>query len=208
MVYVYNVVNYTHAENLANNTSSIQSEFNFAAARDWACNTWTERTINNIQRKSPELVLALEDFSYQSDTGCWFKIMSPLINKTRIVIGEHDSDTSNNSRLQDYVNLTNPYYSFNYVNVHFLAMSSVIPFSNQTVPYRLLRDESGQHDFVSNDLCAASQNKSINWVVVYLYKPMYTSPSQHPSQDSLRDIYHLLFDYYGVDLVLEGHNHN
>jgi hypothetical protein len=87
-------------------------------------------------------------------------------------------------------------------------MSSVIPFSNQSVPYRLLHDESGQHDFVSIDLYTTSQNKSINWIVVYLYKPMYTSPTQHPSQDSLRDIYHLLFDYYGVDLVLQAHNHN
>ena len=37
---------------------------------------------------------------------------------------------------------------------------------------------------------------------------MYTSPSLHPSQDLLRDVYHPLFDYYGVDLVLQAHNHN
>lgn len=186
-------------------------DFSFAAAGDWGCNPLTQSTVNQIRDKNPDLVLALGDFSYQKDTGCWFKIMSPFIDKTRIVLGEHDFDTSNNSRLQDYVsrfNLTNPYYSFNYGKVHFLAMSSVIPFDNQTVPYRLLRDESGQHDFVSNDLYAASQNKSINWIVVYLYKPMYTSPTQHPSQDSLRDVYHVLFDYYGVDLVLQAHNHN
>ena len=127
------------------------------------------------------------------------------------MIGEHDFNTNNNSRLRDYINkfnLTNPYYSFNYGNVHFLAMSSLIPFKNQTIPYRILHDESGQHDFVSNDLYVASQNKSINWIVVYLYKPMYTSPTQHPSLTSLRDVYHLLFDYYGVDLVLQSHNHN
>ena len=134
--------------------------------------------------------------------------MSPLINKTKIVIGEHDFDanniTTNDTRLMDYVNrfnLTNPYYSFNYGNVHFLAMSSIIQ-------YRFLRDESNQHDFVSNDLYTASQNKSIQWIVVYLYKPMYTSPTLHPAQNSLRDVYHSLFDYYGVDLVLQAHNHN
>lgn len=187
------------------------SDFSFAAAGDWGCKATTKNTVNYIKNKNPDLVLGLGDFSYQNDTGCWFKLMSTLLNKTRIVIGEHDYDANNNTRLQDYVNkfnLTNPYYSFNYGNVHFLAMSSIIPFNNQSIAYKILRDESGQHDFVSNDLYAASQNKSINWIVVYLYKPMYTSPSQHLSEESLRNIYHPLFDYYGVDLVLQAHNHN
>jgi hypothetical protein len=37
---------------------------------------------------------------------------------------------------------------------------------------------------------------------------MYTSPSKHPSDSLLRETYHPLFDQYGVDLVLQGHNHN
>lgn len=193
------------------NVSSALKDIHFAAAGDWSCNPASQRTVNLIKDNNPDLVLALGDFSYQKGTGCWFKMMSPLVNKTKIVIGEHDYDTNNNTRLMDYVNkfnLTNPYYSFNQGNVHFLAMSSIIPFSNQTVQYGLLRDESNQHDFISNDLYVASQNESIHWIVVYLYKPMYTSLSRHLSQDSLRDIYHSLLDYYGVDFVLQAHNHN
>ena len=187
------------------------SEFSFAAAGDWGCNEMSQRTVKNIQSKEPNIVLALGDFSYQKDTGCWFKIMSPLLNKTRVVIGEHDFDNENNSRLQDYVNkfnLSDPYYSFNYGNVHFLAISSVIPFSNNSLAYKLLRDDSLQRQFVSDDLFYASQNKSINWIVVFLYRPMYSSPTYHESEEFLRDSYHPLFDYYGVDLVLQGHNHN
>ena len=205
----------TPVKSLDKISSSAPKDVHFVATGDWSCNLLTKNTVSSIQSKNPDLVLALGDFSYQKGTGCWFNIMSPLLNKTKIVIGEHDFDanknTSNDTRLMDYVNrfnLTNPYYSFNHGNVHFLAMSSIIPFSNQTIQYRLLRDESNQHDFISNDLYAASQNKSIQWIVVYLYKPMYTSPSLHPSQDSLRDVYHPLFDYYGVDLVLQAHNHN
>jgi hypothetical protein len=188
-----------------------ESDFSFSAAGDWGCNEMTQRTVNNIQNKEPDLVLALGDFSYQKDTGCWFKVMSPLLNRTRIVIGEHDFDTTNNSRLQDYVNrfnLSNPYYSFNYRNIHFLAMSSVIPFNNQSLPYKLLREDSTQKQFISNDLYTASQNKSINWIVVFLYQPMYSSPTYHEARDFLRDSYHPLFDMYGVDLVLQAHNHN
>ena len=160
--------------------SSPYKELHFAAAGDWGCKAAAQRTADLIKSRNPDVVLGLGDFSYEKDTGCWFKIMSPLISKTRIVIGEHDFDTKNNSRLQVYVNrfnLSDPYYSFNYGNVHFLALSSLIPFNNQTLPYKLLRDEFRQKEFVSNDLYYASQNKSINWIIVYLYKPMYTSPS-------------------------------
>jgi hypothetical protein len=37
---------------------------------------------------------------------------------------------------------------------------------------------------------------------------MYTLPSTHPAITFLRSIYHPLFEQYGVDLVLQGHNHN
>lgn len=81
----------TEAGSNANITSSTVPGFNFAAAGDWGCNEMTLRTVNNMQNKDPELVLALGDFSYQKDTGCWFKIISPLLNKTRIAIGHRTS---------------------------------------------------------------------------------------------------------------------
>jgi hypothetical protein len=198
----YNTIN--------NKTNSTVLGHSFAAAGDWGCNEMTQNTVNNMRNKDPKFVFALGDFSYQKDTECWFKIMSPLINKTKIVIGEHDFDKSNNTRLFNYVNkfnLTDPYYSTTYGNVHFLAMSSIIPFNNHSLQYKL-RDDSTQKQFVSDDLYYASQNKSINWIVVYLYRPMYTSPTYHESRDFLRDSYHPLFDLYGVDLVLQAHNHN
>jgi len=193
------------------NQTSRFNDIRIAAVGDWGCKAATQSTANLISSKKPDLILGLGDFSYENDTGCWFKIMGPLISKIKIVIGEHDFDPKNVSRLRDYTNrfnLSNPYYSFNYGNVHFLAMSSLIPFNNESLQYKLLRDETAQREFVSNDLFSASQNKSIHWIIVYLYKPMYSSPSQHASDELLRNIYHPLFDYYGVDLVLQAHNHN
>ncbi|HJR84288.1 MAG TPA: LamG-like jellyroll fold domain-containing protein [Nitrososphaeraceae archaeon] len=66
---------------------------------------------------------------------------------------------------------------------------------------------SPQHTFVINDLQSASQNPSIDWIVVYLHKFMYTSPSEESAFTSLRSTYHPIFDQYGVDLVLQGHQH-
>ena len=37
---------------------------------------------------------------------------------------------------------------------------------------------------------------------------MYTLPSTHAAISALRSMYHPLFEQYGVDLVLQGHNHN
>jgi len=98
--------------------------------------------------------------------------------------------------------LTEPYYSFDYQNVHFLALATgkgkVIPY-NQT---------SKQYEFVEQDLLKASKNNETHWIIVYTYRPLYNSPTNHPVLDSLQDAYHPLFDKYGVDLVIQGHNHN
>jgi hypothetical protein len=128
-------------------------------------------------------------------------MMSPLINKTKMVFGDHEYNFKNSSRLDEYfqrLNLTKQYYSFDYGNVHFLAMSSEIPFDK----------DSKQYSYVSDDLKSASGNKSINWIVVYIYEMLYTSPTFHKPTEPIRDIYHSIFDQYHVSLVLQAHSHN
>ena len=154
-----------------------------------------------MQNKSPELVLALGDLSYQKSADCWFQMMSPLINKTKMVFGDHEYNFKNSSRLDEYLqrfNLTRQYYSFDYGNVHFLAMSSEVPFEK----------DSKQYSFISEDLKSATGNKSINWIVAYIYEMLYTSPTFHKPTDTIRDIYHPIFDKYHVSLVLQAHSHN
>src|SRR5439155_26882267 len=58
------------------------------------------------------------------------------------------------------------------------------------------------------DLAAASSNSSIKWIVVFMHKPAYTSTSEHEAEANIQKNFHPLFDQYGVDLVLYGHNHN
>ena len=59
----------------------------------------------------------------------------------------------------------------------------------------------------------ASQDPSIQWIIVIYHKVMYISPNMCSSSScvgspSLRSTYHPLFDKYGVDVVLQGHVHN
>ncbi len=177
------------------------NDFNFVAAGDWGCDLKAKKTVINMKNHSPELVLALGDLSYQKYADCWFNLISPLINITKIAIGDHEFHFKNSTRYDQYVekfNLDNQFYSFDLKNVHFIAMSSEIPFGFN----------SDQYIFVQNDLKLASENKSIKWIVVYLYEMLYSSKSKHESVKNIRDIYHPLFEKYSVDLVLQAHNHN
>jgi hypothetical protein len=63
----------------ANDSSQIP-DFNFVAAGDRGRDSKAQSTVNNIRLKSPEIILALGDLSYQKTADCWFEMMSPLIN--------------------------------------------------------------------------------------------------------------------------------
>ena len=189
--------------------------FNIAAVGDWGCNSNTDKTVNSIKNQSPELILGLGDYSYESSADCWLETIQPIYdydpqknpnaNNMQITIGNHENSGSED--FNTYINefsLTKQFgqvYSFNLHNVHFLSMATEISYSSS----------SSQNAFVKQDLAAASQNPNIDWIIVYFHKPMYTSPNSCSScsgESSLRDIYHPLFDQYGVDLVLEGHAHD
>lgn len=181
-------------------------QFNFVAAGDFGCSGETNSTVGGMVKKIPEIVLALGDLSYLRSPDCWLNSIRPLdINgKVKISLGDHDMTNElfkYNTYLKHF-NLTKPYYSFNYQNVHFLAMATA---ENKIIPYE---KASKQYQFVKNDLKNAYENKSIDWIIVYSFKPFYSSNTTHPGQEELRNSYHPLFDKYKVDLVLQAHNHN
>ncbi len=75
-------------------------------------------------------------------------------------------------------------------------MSSEVPFDK----------DSKQYKFVNEDLQTASENKAINWIVVYIYEMLYSSP-RFTNQQRRYERY-TIFDKYHVDLVLQAHSHN
>ena len=186
-------------------TKPTAKEFNIAISSDWGCTSDSKETVKNLQDKNPELVIAGGDLSYDDATGtCWIEeIIKPVETKTKIAFGDHDYVGKGEDRKpkQEYLahfNLPKTYYSFNKNNVHFLIMDPNIEHGKN----------SNQFKFVQDDLKSASLNQSINWIFVVEHVPLYTSPSEHPGESTIRDIYHPLFDKYGVDLVINGDNHN
>src|SRR5919112_4550642 len=113
--------------------------FNFAAVGDWGCTDDTIDTVNNIIEKSPELVLGLGDYSYEDSPDCWFDVIQPISDKMKIEIGNHDVEEL--GKLPKYMNhfrLTEQYYSFDYRNIHFLALSTEVPFLVNSTQYNFV----------------------------------------------------------------------
>jgi hypothetical protein len=177
---------------------SSKGSFNFAAAGDWACTSKAKDTVKNIIDHDPELVLALGDLSYDSSAKCWLKIIKPIADKTKIVIGNHEAESS--KKLKTYMkafNLQKQYYSFNYQNVHFLALSTETSYDKG----------SKQYKFAEKDLEQYAGDSSIDWIVVFYHKNAYSSGGGLPDEKDFRNAYHPLFDKYHVDLALQGHHH-
>lgn len=201
---------YMFANTYAEDDNQISREslqkFNFASAGDFGCGDEANRTVNGIIKKNPELVLALGDLSYNKSANCWLNTVIPLDidGRVKITFGDHDL-TNKMIKYNEYMkhfNMTKPFYSFNYQNVHFLAKATA---KNSIIPYQ---NGSEQYSFVEQDLRNAHSNKSVDWIIVYSFRPFYSSFTVHFGQRILPEIYHPLFDKYGVDIVLQAHNHN
>ncbi|HEX2406201.1 MAG TPA: metallophosphoesterase [Nitrososphaeraceae archaeon] len=181
-----------------------EGEFNIAVAADWGCEEDTEKTAENIQNKKPELVIAAGDLSYEESADCWFEIIEPFISKMKIAMGDHEySDTSGGEKgiiyqYLKHLNLAKTYYSFDMNNTHLVFIDPYIDYD----------PSSAQYQFIEQDLRNAASNPKIDWTFVVESIPIYTSPSDHPADSTIRDIYHPLFDRYGVDLVFSSDNHN
>ena len=194
-------------------------DFNFIAVGDWSCDKHPT-TISGVTEKNPEVVLALGDFSYRDTADCWLELIEPINDKVKVAIGNHDTENLTLiNQYKEHFNLENVYYSFNFQNVHFVAIS--------TEPHEICGEkfemkgsgfvqcfdkkanyDTNQYAFVDSDLQAASSNPDIDWIVVFYHKLAYTSPNNvlEPIPE-FRDPYHQIFEKYGVDLILQGHLH-
>jgi 3',5'-cyclic AMP phosphodiesterase CpdA len=71
-----------------------------------------------------------------------------------------------------------------------------------------IKVDEDQYKFVLDDLENASKNKKdVDWIFVMFHKPMYSPLSKQFEEYIIREKYQSLFDKYGVDLVIQGHNH-
>ena len=153
-----------------------------------------KKTVNSIQNTSPVLIINLGDLSYKRSPNCWLEIVDPIDEKMKITIGNHDVlHPKLLKQYMDHFGLTKQYYSFDYNNIHFVAMSTEVSYLPGSEQYR----------FVANDLEQAAKNDNIKWIVVFLHKPQYSPDCDYNDScdpiNKLWEAYHRLFDIHGVD---------
>ncbi len=99
---------------------------------------------------------------------------------------------------------TKEYYSYNYGNIHFIALDS---YGLDEGKYRLFDPLSKQNQWLIKDLTI---NKSL-WTIIYFHHPPFTKRSHDSDAElelkQMREGLVPIFDKFKVDLVLSGHSH-
>ncbi|MBF9071698.1 purple acid phosphatase family protein [Streptacidiphilus fuscans] len=101
------------------------------------------------------------------------------------------------------------WYSFTAGSVH------VVVLQNDDVAYQDAGDNyvhgysgGAQRDWLEADLRKARADQGVDWVVVCMHQVMISSADANGSDLGVRQQWGPLFDRYGVDLVLCGHEHH
>ncbi|KFA89727.1 metallophosphoesterase [Archangium violaceum] len=162
--------------------------------------------------RAGEFLLTLGDNAYSSGTDAefqsnMFKPMAALLREVPLfpTPGNHEYVTSNAKPYLDnfYLPANNSakserYYSFDWGPVHFASLdSNCRNFTIADCTTAL------QKTWLAQDLAATSRP----WKIVFFHHPPWSS-GEHLSTTAMRREFAPLFEQYGVDLVLTGHDHN
>jgi hypothetical protein len=100
---------------------------------------------------------------------------------------------------------TEAYYSYNYGNVHFVALDS---YGWETGSTRLYDTLGPQASWLKQDLATKTQP----WTVVYFHHPPYSKGNHNSDADieliNMRQKIVPILERFKVDLVLNGHSHD
>jgi len=160
------------------------------AVGDWgsARNDNWEKTVDLMINNKINLALGLGDYSYGT-----VEEFRPVVDTLKTagiqfkgVQGNHDS--SSYAKLFEQPSML---FAFNVGTSRIILLNTEESYLTNT-------------QFLENEL----KNTKQPWKIVAMHNPLYTSPSNHPEEKELAARLQPLFDKYGVDLVIYGHNHN
>jgi len=158
------------------------------------------RCVDVIAKHEPELVLNSGDLvsnggHYAQWKPQFFKPLSKLIRNVPVitVLGNHERNSPN------YYNLfalpgNEAWFSMDYGNLHLIGLDS----------NRLVERDSEQVQWLIEDLKKTNDEK---WILVFFHHPMF---SGHPTRgiNGNRWWWQPIFQEYGVDLAVAGHDHH
>ncbi|MBZ4371018.1 metallophosphoesterase [Corallococcus sp. AS-1-6] len=187
----------------------------FAAVGDFGTGGSDQKKVAaSMLTNKPELFVALGDNAYASGTETEFQNnlftpMAALLSQVPMFAtpGNHEYVTNEAQPYLDNLYLptnnaegSERYYSFDWGHVHFVSIDSNCAVGLASSSKCTL---AAQKAFVEKDLAATTQP----WKVVFFHHPSWSS-GEHGSQLTMRRQFGPLFEKYGVDLVLTGHDHD
>jgi hypothetical protein len=98
------------------------------------------------------------------------------------------------------------YYTFRWGDVQFFALDTATDG-----PDGPDITEGRQYQWLEAELAAAHEDPTVRWVLAFFHHPLYSHAvgfAGHGAEGELRAALRPLFDRYGVDLVLYGHDHH
>jgi len=100
------------------------------------------------------------------------------------------------------------HYAFDWGSARLIALDTT---GREEASGADLRERGAQYRWLEEELAAAATSAETAWIVVYFHHPPYTSNRTvfaEPHDGRIRELLAPLFDRYGVDLVLTGHDHH
>lgn len=156
---------------------------------------------------SPDLLLHTGDIAYNSGTtqefiDNVFTVYSDIFSRIPFYgsIGNHDFTTDAAGPYKNFFETptnsgTEDYYSFTYdKQVHIVSLNANLDYSVGSTMYNWLNQDLADH-------------VNTPWIIVFFHQPVYSS-GEHGSTVDMQTTIQPLFEQYGVDLVLNGHDHN
>ena len=153
------------------------------------------------------------DASYGTFNDWFFDVYASLLQSRGLYTteGNHDSRPSNgngaayldafslpvNGGSPAYPDHAERYYSFDYGRVHFVVLDTEFAFQDTA-----RRPE--QLSWLESDLGGSRQP----WKIALFHRSPYSAGGEHGSDLAVRDAFGPLFEQYGVQLVVSGHEHD
>ena len=162
------------------------------------------RIVTQILKLNPSMIIHSGDLVARGDNYAqwkeqYFDPMKGLSENITVFpsLGNHEM---NSPLYYEYMSLPDEngesYYSFDYGNAHFIALNS----NEREAPFEI---DSEQTKWLIKDL---KENADAEWKIVFFHHPLFRC---HPTRgiEPQRWVWQEVFEDYGVDLVVNGHDH-
>ncbi|MCH7587547.1 MAG: metallophosphoesterase family protein, partial [Chloroflexi bacterium] len=204
------------ADTFRTSVSPGSTRFSFAVFGDSGTGNENQMKLAQVMTaSSPDLMLHTGDVIYPNGAredydAKFFSPYGEIIASVCIfpVAGNHDYMTDDGEPYFDvfYLPSNNPsgterYYSFDYGDVHFVALDSNIESNKATFKGQ---EAAEMKEWLISDLDATE----MRWKVVYLHNPPYSSGSKHGSYLAVREEFSEIFERFNVDVVFSGDDHS